>query len=156
MRSHLRLLLLLSIALAVWPALAAQEYRANTLRIADPVAHATPPGARTAAVYLTVDNASNDSERLVRASTPVAGGVSLHQMAFDDGVMKMRAIPSVEIGPGGRLELKPDGYHLMLVDLKQPLRVGETFPLMLTFERAGTIRTIVTVEPMGAAPPRAR
>jgi len=70
--------------------------------------------------------------------------------------MKMRAIPSVEIGPGGRLELKPDGYHLMLVELKQPLRAGETFPLMLTFERAGTIRTMVTVEPMGAAPPRSR
>jgi copper(I)-binding protein len=52
--------------------------------------------------------------------------------------------------------LAPDGYHLMLVDLKQPLRVGETFPLMLTFQRAGTVRTVVTVEPMGAAPPRTR
>ena len=150
------LLLVLSTVLAALPAFAAQEYRADALRIADPVARATPPGARTAVVYFTVDNASNDSERLLRASTPVAGGVSLHQMAFEDGVMKMRAIPSVEIGPGGRLELKPDGYHLMLVELKQPLRAGETFPLMLTFERAGTIRTVVTVESMGAAPARSR
>jgi copper(I)-binding protein len=156
MTKALRLLLLLSAALAAWPALAAKEYRADTLLIMDPVAHATPPGAKTGAVYFTVDNASNESERLVRASTPIAGGVSLHQMAFEGGVMKMRAIPSVEIGPGGRLELKPDGYHLMLVDLKEPLRAGETFPLMLTFERAGTIRTMVTVEPMGAASPRSR
>jgi copper(I)-binding protein len=156
MRGPLRLLVLLSAALAAWPALAAKEYRADTLLIVDPVARATPPGARTGVVYFTVDNAGNESDRLLRASTPVAGGVALHQMAFEDGMMKMRAIPSVEIRPGGRLELKPDGYHLMLVELKQPLRAGETFPLMLTFERAGTIRTVVTVESMGAAPGRSR
>src|SRR5215471_14230405 len=132
----------------------AEDYRFDSLRIDHPIARATPPGARTGAVYFTVDNASNESERLMRASSPVSGGVALHQMAHEDGVMKMRAVPSVEIGPGGRLELKPDGYHLMLIDLKQPLRAGETFPLMLTFERAGTIRTMVTVESMGSAPPR--
>ena len=156
MRKPLRLLLLLSAALALWPAFAAKEYRADTLLIMDPVAHATPPGARTGAVYFTVDNAGKESDRLLRASTPVAGGVALHQMAIEDGIMKMRAIPSVEIRPGGRLELKPDGYHLMLVELKQPLRAGETFPLMLTFERAGTIRTMVTIEAMGAVPARSR
>jgi hypothetical protein len=70
--------------------------------------------------------------------------------------MKMRAIPSLEIMPGARVELKPDGYHLMLVNLKQALKVGETFPVMLTFERAGTIRMVVVVEEMGAAPARSR
>jgi len=156
MRRLFGLLLLLSAAIAVWPALAAKEYRADKLLIMDPIARATPPGARTGAVYFTIDNAGNETDRLLRASTPIAGGVSLHQMAFEDGLMKMRAIPSLEIRPGGRLELKPDGYHLMLVDLKQPLRAGETFPLMLTFERAGTIRTIVTIEAMGAAPEHSR
>jgi copper(I)-binding protein len=155
MKGSLRLLLF-SVALAAWPAFAAKEFRADPLLIMDPIARATPPGARTGAVYFTVDNAGNNSDRLLRASTPVAGGVVLHQMAVEDGVMKMRAIPSVEIRPGARLELAPDGYHLMLVDLKQPLRTGETFQLMLTFERAGTVRTIVTVEPMGTAPPRSR
>ena len=150
-------LLLWGAALASWPALpAAQETRFGTLRIDHAVARATPPGARTGAVYFTADNAANQRERLLRASSPVAGGVALHQMAVEDGMMKMRAIPSLEIGPGARLELKPDGYHLMLVDLKQPLRVGETFPVMLTFERAGTIRMMVTVEPMGEGPARSR
>jgi copper(I)-binding protein len=149
--------LLLSVALATWPVLApAGGQQFGTLRIDHLFARATPPGARTGAVYFTVDNASNTTERLLRASTSVAGGVALHQMAFEDGVMKMRAIPSVEIRPGARLELKPDGYHLMLVDLKQPLKVGESFPLMLTFERAGTIRTTVVVEEMGAVSPRSR
>jgi periplasmic copper chaperone A len=135
---------------------AAEDKRFDTLRIDRAVARATPPGAKTGAVYLTIDNAANQSDRLVRASTPVAGGVALHQMAVEGGMMKMRAIPSLEIMPGAKVELKPDGHHLMLVDLKQPLKAGETFPLMLTFERAGTIRTIVTVEAMGGGPAGSR
>ncbi|HTP48519.1 MAG TPA: copper chaperone PCu(A)C [Casimicrobiaceae bacterium] len=134
----------------------AQDYRFGGLRITAPVARATPPGAKTGAIYLTIDNGSNDIERLLRVSSPIAGGVAMHQMAFEDGLMKMRAIPSIEINPGGRLELKPDGYHLMLIDLKQPLKVGEKFPLMLTFERGGTIRVVVTVEEMGATPAKSR
>jgi copper(I)-binding protein len=145
--------------LGVWATLAAlpgaglaADYRFGGLRIADAVARATPPGARTGVVYLTIDNGSNEIERLLRASSPVAGGVAMHQMAFENGLMKMRAIPSLEINPGGRLELKPDSYHLMLVNLKQPLKAGEKFPLMLTFEHGGTIRVVVTVEDMGAVP----
>ncbi len=54
--------------------------------------------------------------------------------------------------PGGRLELRPDGYHLMLLDLKQPLKAGERFPMTLTFEHAGTIQISVWVEGFGATP----
>src|SRR5215470_5260342 len=156
-RSSRRIWLFVAAALVAAPALGdGQDYRFDSLRINRPIARATPPGAKTAVVFFTVDNSSNNIERLLRASTPVAGGVAMHQMAIEDGVMKMRAIPSVEINPGGRLELRPDGYHLMLIDLKQPLKVGETFPLMLTFQRTGTVRTVVTVEEMGATPTRAR
>jgi hypothetical protein len=151
------LMLGVSVVVAALPGFAsAQDYRFGNLRIAAPIARATPPGAKTGVVYLTIDNSANDIERLLRASTPIAGGVALHQMAFEDGLMKMRAIPSLEINPGGRLELKPEGYHLMLVDLKQPLKVGDKFPLLLTFERGGTIRVVVVVEEMGAAPARSR
>jgi len=131
-------------------ALGAHEYRADQLRIDHPFARATPPGARTGAVFFTVDNASKEADRLLRASTPIAAGVVLHQMALEDGVMKMRAVPSVEVRAGGRLELKPNGYHLMLLDLKQPLKIGEKFPLTLTFEDAGTVLISVWVEEMGA------
>jgi len=138
-------------ALAVsFTALGAHEYRADQLRIGHPFARATPPGARTGAVFFTVDNAAKEADRLLRASTPIAAGVVLHQMALEDGVMKMRAVPSVEVRSGGRLELKPSGYHLMLLDLKQPLKAGEKFPLTLTFEDAGTITISVLVEEMGA------
>jgi copper(I)-binding protein len=131
-------------------ALGAHEYRADELRIDHPFARATPPGARTGAVFFTVVNAGKETDRLLRASTPIAAGVVLHQMALEDGVMKMRAVPSVEVRSGGRLELKPNGYHLMLLDLKQPLKVGEKFPLTLTFEDAGSITISVWVEEMGA------
>jgi copper(I)-binding protein len=138
------------------PAFCEQAHVADALQIDHPFARATPPGARTGAVYMIVSNASNESDRLIRASTPVAAGVVFHQMTLDGGVMKMRAVPSVEVRAGGRLELTPNGYHLMLLDLKQPLKVGERFPLTLTFEDAGTVLVSVTVEDMGAVPAEAR
>ena len=140
---------------ACFAALGAHEYRADQLRIDHPFARATPPGARTGAVFFTVDNASKEADRLLRASTPIAAGIVLHQMALEDGVMKMRAVPSVEVRAGGRLELKPNGYHLMLLDLKQPLKVGEKFPLTLAFEDVGTVLISVWVEEMGAMGGRA-
>jgi hypothetical protein len=129
----------------------AREYRFDTLTIDHPVARATPPGAKTGLVFFTIDNAGNRSERLLRASTPVAAGVVMHQMAHSGGMMTMRAVPSLEIGAGSHLELAPGSYHLMLIDLKQPLRTGEQFPLVLTFERLGTVTTTVTVEDLGAS-----
>jgi periplasmic copper chaperone A len=137
-------------------ALCANQYRVNTLRIDHPFARATPPGARTGGVFLTVDNAGRESDRLLRASTPLAAGVVIHQMVVDGGIMKMRAVPSLEVHPGGRLELKPNGYHLMLLDLKQPLKVGEKFPLTLTFERSGAVLISVVVEDVGAMPAERR
>jgi copper(I)-binding protein len=142
----------LAAGLATLPALAADQYRLEALRIDHPFARATPPGAKTGGVFLTVDNAGNTADRLVRASTPIATAVALHQMVLDNGVMRMRAVPSVEVIPGGRLELTPSGYHLMLLDLKQPLKAGERFPLTLTFEHGGTILISVGVEGMGAVP----
>jgi copper(I)-binding protein len=130
----------------------AQQDRLDPLRINHPYARATPPGAKTGGVFLTVDNASNSIDRLLRASTPIAAGVVVQQMVVDGGVMKMRAVPSVEVRAGGRLELKPGGYRLMLLDLKQPLKAGEKFPLTLTFERGGTILVTVSVEDMDAVP----
>jgi len=140
-----------ALALAAAPN-ATREHEFGSLRIDRPFARATPPGAKTAAVYFTIDNAGNTTDRLLRASTPIAGGVVLHQMAQTGGMMTMRAVPSLEIIPGGRLELAPGGYHLMLIDLKQPLKTGDRFPLVLTFEQTGTVTTTVWVEEMGATP----
>jgi periplasmic copper chaperone A len=140
-------------ALATLPmAASAEEYRLDELRIDHPMARATPPGARTGLVFFTVDNAGDEADRLERASTPVAGGVSMHQMIVEGGMMKMRAVPSIEIRPGARIEFHPGGYHLMLLELKQPLVAGEKFPVTLTFARGGAVTVSVQVEAMGAMP----
>jgi len=148
-------LLLGALAGPAWAA-APELYEFGPITVEQPIARATPPGAKTGAVYFTIDNAGRDAERLLRASTPVAAGVVLHQMAQKGDMMTMRAVPSLEIGPGAKLELGPSGYHLMLIDLKQPLKPGERFPLTLTFEHLGTVTISVTVESMGATPASAR
>jgi copper(I)-binding protein len=130
----------------------AQEYRLDPFLIERPIARATVPGAKTGIVFFTISNAGSTTDRLLRVSTPVAASVALHQMAVDEGMMKMRAVPSIELRPGARLELQPGGYHLMLLDLKQPLKAGEKFPMTLTFERAGGVTVPVQVEAIGAMP----
>jgi copper(I)-binding protein len=141
---------IMAAGLAAFPVRAADHL--ESLQIDHATARATPPGAKSGVVFFTVDNAGNTADRLVRASTPIAAAVALHQMALDGGVMRMRAVPSIEVIPGGKLELTPSGYHLMLLDLKQPLKAGDRFPLTLTFERGGTIQIAVSVEGMGAMP----
>jgi hypothetical protein len=71
---------------------------------------------------------------LVSASSPVAGVVEIHEMKMDGGVMKMSAVKSLAVPAGKGVELKPGGYHVMLMDLKQPLKEGETVPVTLNFE----------------------
>jgi copper(I)-binding protein len=129
---------------------AADEYRLQSLRIAHAFARATPPGAMSGGAYLTIENQGAAAATLLSATSPIAGAVELHQMSMDGGVMSMRAVRAIEVPPGSKLELKPGGYHLMLLDLKQPLKPGEKFPLKLTFESLGAVEVAVEVEGMGA------
>ncbi len=72
--------------------------------------------------------------KLVAVSTPAARVAEVHEMAMDGNVMKMRAVPSLDLPAGKAVELKPGGYHVMLMDLKQPVKAGETVPLTLVVE----------------------
>jgi len=116
-------------------------------------ARATPPGAKTGAAYLTVKNKGTAPDRLVKASTPVASEAQLHTMIDDNGIMKMRPVAGIDVKAGGSVTLKPGGFHVMLMGLKQPLVEGQSFPLTLTFEKAGAVETTVKVAKAGAASP---
>jgi copper(I)-binding protein len=143
--------IVLAVAFSLVPLLAgAHDYDLKSLRIGHPFARATPPGARAAGAFLTVENKGSTPDRLIAASSPVAGVVEVHEMAMDGGVMKMRAVPAIEIKAGAKVELKPGGYHVMLMDLKQPLKNGDRFPLTLNFEKAGKIEVSVWVEDMAS------
>jgi copper(I)-binding protein len=128
----------------------AHDYALKSLKIDHPFARATPPGAKTGGVFVTVENTGSQSDRLLSVSSPVAGVAELHEMSVDAGVMRMRSVAGFEVKPGETLQLKPGGYHVMLSELRRPLRVGDKFPLTLRFENAGAVEVSVWVEEMGA------
>jgi copper(I)-binding protein len=144
-------------AIAAASGASGHEYQLRTLLIDHPFARATPPGARSGGVFLSVENKGDRTDRLLTVSTPVAGTAELHQMMMDAGVMRMRAVAGLDVKPGDRLVLQPGAYHVMLTDLKRPLQAGDTFPLTLGFEKAGSIEVSVVVESMagGAKHPHA-
>jgi hypothetical protein len=153
MKRHIQVFVAFAACLTAAGDLAADEYRLQSLRIVHPFARATPPGAKSGGAYLIIENSGTTAVTLVGAASPIAGAVELHQMAMDGGVMTMRAVGALDVPPGGRLELKPGGYHVMLLDLKQPLKVGDKFPLKLSFQNLGTLDIAVEVEAMGAMNP---
>ena len=96
------------------------------------------------AAYMTLDNKTGTADRLTGASSNVAVQVQIHEMSVVNGVMQMRELADgLPFPAGGSVALKPGSYHVMLIGLKKPLTVGETFPLTLTFEKAGNISVTV-------------
>jgi copper(I)-binding protein len=94
---------------------------------------------------VTITNRSDETERLVAASSPRAGRVELHEMAMEGAVMRMRPAEALSIAPGGVLELAPGGAHLMFFDVTAPFVDGEQIPVTLSFERAGEIDVTLPV-----------
>ena len=131
-----------------------QPAQAGDVMVMSPWARATPAGAKVGAGYMMMHNGGAAADRMVSAATDVADHVEIHEMSMDNGVMKMRQLPGgIEIPAGKMVELKPGGYHLMLVGLKQPLKVGETIKATVTFEKAGAVPVELKVEPIGAGAP---
>jgi copper(I)-binding protein len=128
----------------------AHEYKVGELQIGHPYTRSTPPGAVTAAAYLSVENKGRTADRLLRAASPVAGLVELHSMSMDGNIMRMRAVPTVEVAPGAAVKFAPGSLHVMLQDLKRPLKKGERIPLTLTFAHAGEVKVELAVEDAAA------
>jgi periplasmic copper chaperone A len=129
----------------------AQGTSNTSITVEQPWSRATPKGAKTGAVYMTLDNKSGSADRLTGASSDVADKLQIHEMNVENGVMKMREVTDgLPIPAGGSVELKPGSYHVMMMGLKKPLTAGEKFPLTLSFEKAGNISVTVPVQAMGA------
>lgn len=138
--------------LIVAAAVAACAQAAKTsIAVEDPYARATPAGALSGAVYMTLDNKTDAADRLIGAATDVAARVQIHEMSMANGVMQMRELANGLLIPAGEsVALKPGGYHVMLIGLRKRLTAGETFPLTLTFEKAGNISVTVPIKAMGS------
>ena len=103
--------------------------------------------AQQKATGLFAQITSAQGGRLVAVSSPAAGVAEVHEMAMEGSVMKMRALPGgLELPAGKAVELKPGGYHVMLMDLKQPLNTGDQVPVTLVFEGADKKRETVELK----------
>ncbi|WP_169566070.1 copper chaperone PCu(A)C [Sneathiella limimaris] len=106
---------------------------------------------KVAGAFMMIHNHGKLDDRLVSASSPVAPRVEIHATEMKDGVMKMiHQAAGITVKAGETLELKPGGYHVMLMGLGAPLEVGKTFPITLQFEKAGTVEVTATVKAAGA------
>jgi copper(I)-binding protein len=145
-----RIAVVLAVFLMLPTAAAAQEFKIGGITVVAPWARATPGGTKVGGAYLELKAAAGAGDRLVSASSPAAGSVEIHEHASEGGVMKMRRIDGLAVPAGASVMLKPGGYHLMLMDLKQPLKQGDKLQLTLTFEKAGALSVEGPVAPLGA------
>ena len=133
----------------------AEEVKAGDLVITQAWSRATPGGAKIGSGYLTIENKGAAPDRLTGVSADVAGKVEVHEMAMNNGVMTMRPLDGgLTIDPGKTVKLAPGGYHLMMFDLKAPLKQGDKVPVTLEFEKAGKVTVTLDVESIGAQGPQ--
>ena len=129
----------------------AQEFRAGSIVIEQPWTRATPAGAKVAGGYMTIVNTGSEPDRLIGGSLPNADGFQVHDMKMDGDTMTMREkAGGFGIRPGQKLELRPAGAHVMFMNLKEPLKQGETHQGQLSYEKAGTVEIQYKVEALGA------
>jgi copper(I)-binding protein len=135
--------------------LRAQEVKAGDIVIEQPWSRATPGGAKVAGGYLTIENRGS-ADRLIAGSTEVAAKVEVHEMSTNNGVMTMRpAEGGLTIEPGKTVKFAPGGFHLMMLELKRPLKQGDVVPVTLEFEKAGKVKVDFSVQGIGAQGPGA-
>lgn len=127
--------------LAAWPA------SAGDLTVTGAWARTTAPGAGMGAIYLTIDNGSAKSDRLLKLRTPIADNAEVHRTEVLDGIVRMREVAMLHVAAGERIEFKPGGHHVMLTGLKRPLVKGQVFDLELVFEVSGPRKVRVVVRP---------
>ena len=132
----------------------AEEVKAGDLVITEAWSRATPGGAKIGGGYLTIENKGSTPDRLIGGSADVADKLQVHQMTMNNGVMTMRPLDNgLTVEPGKTVKLAPGGYHLMMLDLKSPLKQGDKVPVTLEFEKAGKVKLSLDVQGVGALAP---
>ena len=121
--------------------------KVGNLTISETFTRATVTGQKNAAGFLSIQNAGN-VDKLLSAKSNVSSAVEIHEMKMDGNVMQMRQVNALDIPSKGKVELKPGGYHLMFIDLKSPLKSGETIEVQLNFEKAGKVDVKLPIQDM--------
>jgi len=138
----------LRLALAAAAALVIATPAAAQVTVTDPWVRGTVPGQMATGAFMQLKSAAD--ARLVEARSPVAGVVEIHEMKLENNVMRMRAVPALDLPAGRAVTLAPGGYHVMLMDLKQTMKEGEIVPVTLVVESGGRRETIEVRAPVRA------
>ncbi len=129
-----------------------KEPQKTGLGILQPYAFVTAESARSGAAFMVIENHGPEDDRLIAAESNVADFTEVHENYVDpdDGMMMMRKIAGIDLPAGEKTILKPAGYHIMLIRLKEPLKEGASFDLALIFERAGEKTVQVKIKKPGS------
>lgn len=130
---------------------------AGGITIENAYSFAVAPGARSAAAFMTIvyppsADGTTIPDRLMRVETPVAGRADMHTVLIEDNAMAMRKVDVLPLSPMGTMTFSPQGAHIMMMELRQPLVAGETYPMTLVFEKAGPVEIAVPVRAPGDVP----
>ncbi len=121
------------------------------IRVGQPYVRATPPGAANSAAFMLLHNTGTQPTQLVGARSS-ATHTELHRHMMNGTRMQMRPVNTMMIPAGGKVELKPGGYHLMLLGLSGPLRRGESVEMHLNFDNQPPLSLTIPVLPIGVTP----
>lgn len=126
---------------------------AGNIHVEQAQARASVGNQANGAAFVTIENQGTTDDALVSAAAPVAGKIEIHSMTMEGDVMKMRAVERIDLKAGEKIDMKPGhGYHIMMMDLKKPLKAGDTFPMQLRFRKAGKVQITVKVVDLSSAP----
>lgn len=134
-----------AVSLLIAFAARAEPVKLGALTITDQMARATVTGQKNAGAFLTLEN-SGAEDQLIGASSPVSARMEVHEMKMEGNVMQMRQIDALTIPSKGKVNLAPGGYHLMFIDLKEPLKAGDVVDIQLKFKKAGTVNAKFPVQ----------
>jgi copper(I)-binding protein len=123
----------------------------SPIHVADAKARPTAPGG-TGVVYMIVMNHGAADDDLTGLSTPVADKAEMHRSITENGVSRMDAVADLPVKANEAATFGPGGLHVMLMGLKQPLKLGDSFPLTLNFAKAGVVTVTVSVQQIKATP----
>jgi copper(I)-binding protein len=128
---------------------------ADQVMVVDPYVRLAPPNAPATGAFMTLHNHGNKDIKLVKADNPASRLTELHTHLNENGVMKMRQVPAIDLKANGEAVLQPGGLHIMMIDLKAPLKEGDVVPLTLTFDDGSSKKVDAKVKNAMAAMPAA-
>lgn len=127
---------------------------ADNVTVQDPYVRLAPPNAPATGAFMVIKNNGDKDVKVVKADNTATKVTELHTHLNEGGVMKMRPVPAIEVKAKGEAVLKPGGLHIMLIDLKAPMKEGDMVPITLTFDDGSSKRVDAkVVRPMAAPMP---